>query len=269
MSSSASVEPIRFTTLVLAGSRPGGDPLAMSVGLTRKALIPVCGVPMLSRVLRALRASPWVGDIFVCGLDDEALATCAEVAESGLTAQLTSLPAAANPSESVVAALDRLGFAKPLLVVTGDHALLTPAMLAEFCAKALAQPCDVVASVVDAERVRAAYPDALRTFYPFRDGAFTGCNLFAFRGPAGRKAAEAWLYVERHRKRPWRSIALLGPGILVRFLLRRLTLDGAAEALSRRLGIVAKIVRMTIPEAGIDVDKPTDLEMAEKILARR
>lgn len=259
----------RFTTLVLAGSRPGGDPLALSVGMTRKALIPVGGVPMLSRVLRALRASSCVGSIAVCGLDDEQLALCAETAEVGLTAQILSLPAAPNPSESVVAALDRLGFAQPLLVVTSDHALLTPAMVEEFCAGALAAPCDVVASVVDAQRVRAAYPDALRTFYPFRDGAFTGCNLFAFRGPAGRRAAEAWLYVERHRKRPWRSVALLGPGILLRFLLRRLTLDGAAAALSRRLGIVARIVRLTIPEAGIDVDKPADLEMAERILARR
>ena len=42
--------------LVLAGSRPGGDPLLASSGLTSKALLPIAGVPMLARVLAALQS---------------------------------------------------------------------------------------------------------------------------------------------------------------------------------------------------------------------
>ena len=36
----------RWTALLLAGSRPGGDPLARSMMLGHKALIPVGGEPM-------------------------------------------------------------------------------------------------------------------------------------------------------------------------------------------------------------------------------
>src|SRR6185369_15359784 len=42
-----------YTALVLAGTRPGGDPLADYAGVSHKALIEVGGVPMLLRVLRA------------------------------------------------------------------------------------------------------------------------------------------------------------------------------------------------------------------------
>ncbi|MFC7554928.1 hypothetical protein ACFQU7_25930 [Pseudoroseomonas wenyumeiae] len=47
------------TALVLAGSRAGAaDPMAMAAGVSHKALLPVGGVPMLARVLEALRDSP-------------------------------------------------------------------------------------------------------------------------------------------------------------------------------------------------------------------
>ena len=57
----------RVTALVLAGRRSGGaDPMAAAAGVSHKALLPVAGVPMLLRVVSALRASPSVGRIVVC-----------------------------------------------------------------------------------------------------------------------------------------------------------------------------------------------------------
>ncbi len=54
-----------LTALVLAGTRPGGDPLAQAAGVSHKALIPIGGVPMLQRVLVALAAVPAVARIVV------------------------------------------------------------------------------------------------------------------------------------------------------------------------------------------------------------
>jgi len=258
---------VAFTAVVLAGIRPGGDPLAAARGVPRKALIPVGGTPMLVRVLAALRASPAVARIAICGVD-RAMLEAGGIAAAELDGLLW-LEAAAQPSASVVAALDHFGADDPLLVTTGDHPLLTAAIIDDFCATATARPADVVAAVVDADTVRAAYPDALRTFYPLRDAAYTGCNLFAFIGPGGRRAAEAWRQVDRHRKKPWRVVALLGPVVLLRFALRRLTLDQAAELLSQRMGVRARVVRLAAPEAGIDVDKVADVELVERILAAR
>src|SRR5687768_11370433 len=43
-----------WTALVLAGSRPGGDPFAAKHGTDLKALIPIAGVPMVARPVAAL-----------------------------------------------------------------------------------------------------------------------------------------------------------------------------------------------------------------------
>lgn len=256
-----------FTAVVLAGVRPRGDVLASAHGVPRKALIPVAGTPMIVRVLRALRASRSVSRIAICGVDRDIL-LAGGVAASALD-DILWLEAADQPSASVVAALERLGDDVAVLVTTADHPLLTAAIVDQFCDAALAARGDVAAAVVDAETVRAAYPDAVRTFYPLREAAYTGCNLFAFTGPGGRRAASAWSRVDRHRKSPWRVLGLLGPLVLLRFALRRLSLEDAAAVLSDRMAVRARIVRLTTPDAGIDVDKPSDVRLVERILAAR
>ena len=62
------------TALVLAGVRPGGDPLAEFAGVSHKALIPIGGVAMLDRVVDALRASGRI-DRIVVSIDRPELVT--------------------------------------------------------------------------------------------------------------------------------------------------------------------------------------------------
>ena len=68
------------------------------------------------------------------------------------------------------------------------------------------------------------------------------------------------------RKRLVRAFGLVP---LILFAGRLLSLDGAMRLASRRLGLTAKAVRTAFPEAAIDVDKPLDLALAERILAER
>ena len=60
--------------LVLAGSRPGPDPLLTGSGVSTKALLPVAGLPMLVHVVRALRASRQVGPIHILAQNSADLA---------------------------------------------------------------------------------------------------------------------------------------------------------------------------------------------------
>ncbi|HEY9568496.1 MAG TPA: hypothetical protein VIR38_10430, partial [Thalassobaculum sp.] len=101
------------------------------------------------------------------------------------------------------------------------------------------------------------------------NGDFCGCNLFALRTPAARRVVTLWRRLEDHRKRPLTMAALLGPGIILRYLLRRLRLDDAARHISRRTDTRAAIVLIPYPEAAVDVDKPGDLPVAESVLAER
>ncbi len=185
-----------YTALVLAGTRPGGDPLAEYAGVSHKALIEVGGVPMLLRVLRALAASPAVARIVVAIDRAEVLAAFPDVGK-----EVAVMPAASGPSASVAAALAREG--TPLLVTTADHALLESAWVDEFVAAAARErQADACVGLARSEAVLAAAPGTQRTWLRFSDGAYSGCNLFLLRTPACLGIVQLWQQLEADRKRP-------------------------------------------------------------------
>ena len=252
-----------FAGLVLAGRREGVDPFAEAQGASHRALIPVGGVPMLLRVLRCLGESRDVGNLAVSIDRPELLA--------GQVASDTAIfPSEQSVSHSVAAGLDRLGLGDtPVLVTTADHALLTPAMVDHCTDQAAESGADVLVGLVSRRVIEAEHPDTTRTYIRLRGDAWSGANLFVFRTAAGRRAAEFWMRAERHRKQPWRLASAISPGALLRLALRRLDLEGAFAYLSRTVGCRVAPLALPFAEAAIDVDRPSDLALAEKILAAR
>jgi GTP:adenosylcobinamide-phosphate guanylyltransferase len=253
------------TALILAGSRRGeGDPVARYRRAPAKCLVTVGGVPMLVRVVRTLAASPSVGAILVSADDidlPERLPALASLHRSG---RLRALASAAGLSDSVAAAFALAG--PPLLVTTADHALLDTGMVEHFLAAAGG---DLAVGLTSAEIIAAAYPDTRRTYLRFRDGGFSGANLFLLRTAAAERGIAFWRRIERDRKAPWRLARAFGPLLLMTYVLRAATLRQAMCLVSRRLGIDILAVAMPMAEASIDVDKPADLDLAERIVAGR
>jgi GTP:adenosylcobinamide-phosphate guanylyltransferase len=260
----------RCTAIVLAGSRePAADPVARAAGVPVKALARVGGEPMLARVLDALAASGRVErsavlvDAATLRLPPPDLVRLLERAD------VLSLPAAASPSLSVLAAIDRLGEERfPFLVTTADHPLLTAAMIRDFL-DAFGARADAGVAVAAASVIERAYPDAVRTFYRLGRERYSGCNLFLLRTPAARRLPQLWSELERHRKRPWRMVAAVGFWPLLRFAFNRLDLAAAMNLLGRIAGASVAAVVLPYAEAAIDVDKPADLELAERIVSKR
>ena len=258
-----------FTALVLAGSRGPDDPVAKACGVRHKCLAPVAGVPMVVRVVETLAACPAMGRIALA-LEDAALLDHLPALRPLIAAgRCTLLATAATPSLSVQRALDELPDPLPLLVTTGDHPLLTPAIVQHFCAAARRTGADLVAGLTPASVIQRAYPDAERTYLRFRDERYSGANLFAVLAPEGRRAVAFWRRVEQERKRPWRLVRAFGWRPLLAYLLGRLTLDDAMARGSHVIGARLAAAVVPYPEAAIDVDKPADLKLAETILAGR
>jgi GTP:adenosylcobinamide-phosphate guanylyltransferase len=261
-----------FTALVLAGRRGASDALADALAASaasgHHALLDVGGVPMLARVVRTLKASPSIGRIVVSIDDASALEGVPELRASVADGSLVCHTALDSPSRSVLDALTTAAAGERVLVVTADHALLTTDMVEHFTANASGD-ADVVVAVVSATVIRARYPESTRTYIKLRDDWVSGANLFAFLTPEARRAAEFWVRAERFRKQPWRLVGVFGPAALLLFLLRRLDLEAAMERVSRAMGLRARAVRMPWAEAAIDVDRPADLELVNRILAEQ
>lgn len=260
----------RFDVVVLAASRGPDDPMARAFDAPHKCLIEVAGTPMLARVVAALAASPVTARILISVEDasviDRALAA---PGHAHLRDRVSFVASRDRASASVAAAVETLGFERPVLVTTADHALLSPEMVDYFCAAALSSGADVAAGLESADILLGAYPDAKRTFIRFSDGRYSGCNLFALVNPDALRAVEFWRRVERERKKPWRLARAFGWRLLLGYLFGMFTLDRAMAEASRVVGVRVAAIAMPFTDAAIDVDKPEDLEAVERILAGR
>ncbi len=257
--------PQGWTALVLAGQRPGVDRLAAHFGREAKALIPVAGEPMLARVVRALADAPQVARIIIMAQDASALVTDPAVAKAAGDTRIDARRSGRTISGSVLDAVNDPAIGLPVLVTTADNVMLTPATIAEFLAAAGAG--DVGVAMVERGNLESAVGPNRRTWLAFRDGAFTGANLFALTGPSAVNALKFWERVEQDRKSVPRLAAHFGPVLMVKLLLRRMTLADALAAAGRKLGASAAPVLLSDGRMGVDVDKPEDHALAERLLA--
>ncbi|MCB1748523.1 MAG: NTP transferase domain-containing protein [Gammaproteobacteria bacterium] len=256
----------RLPAVVLAGERPGGNALARSHDVAAGVLVEVLGRPCLARVLDALRASDRVGGGVVVGPRREVVdgdAALRALLEAG---DFRWLPPADGPSASAMAGVAALA-RWPVLLTAGDHALLTPAIVDDFCTRADRLAADVVIGLVPWARVRAAWPESRRTLLRFADGACCGSNLFLLRSARATAVLDFWRAVERERKRPWRIARALGAGTLLRYLGGRLERAEAFARLSAQAGAEVACITIDEPRAAVDVDSAADHALAERILA--
>jgi len=249
----------KVTAIVLAGSRPGGDPLAKAHGAQLKALIPVGGKPMVRRPVDALLASEEVGQIRVLSQRPELLKPVLPRSKRVSVEQ---------SGETIAATLEAYCFDPkvewPLLVTTADHALLSSDMIEDFVS--LARKGDIAVGVVEKRNLMYRLPQSERTWIKFRGGAYSGANLFLLASPRVLPALELWRSAEQGRKKPWRLLSVLGPLTLLGALLRLRTIDQTLATVGRKLGLKAIAVELADPLAAVDVDKPADHALVEAIL---
>jgi GTP:adenosylcobinamide-phosphate guanylyltransferase len=251
-----------WTAILLAGSRPGRDAFAAEFSTDLKVLIPVAGEPMVRRPARALLQSESIARVIILSQQPDRIA---EVLPKD--PRISVRASQGSIAETMLELCEEPTLQWPLFVTTGDHALLDSATIDEFLSASVGS--DLAIGVVERANMLRRFPDAKRTWLKFRGGAFTGANFFALRSPKVADAIRLWSGGEQGRKKGWRLISLFGPAILAGVALRLLRIDQVASRVGKKLGLNVKIVRLSNPLAGIDVDKMADHQLAEAILEGR
>lgn len=251
-----------WTAVVLAGSRPGSDPLALAFGTDLKALVPIGGKPMVRWPVEALLASDRFSQVRVLAQEPERIAA-ALPAHPRLVVE--------RSAESIAATLEPLCFdptvSWPLFVTTADHVLLDEGMIDEFCD--LAEPADIAIGVVERANLMARLPQSKRTWIRFRSGAYSGANLFLLSGKRALPALELWRSVEQDRKKAWALLWAFGPLNFLAAALRLRTIHQTLGRIGQRLGAKVEAVDLSDPLAAVDVDKLSDHGLVEALLAER
>ncbi|MCZ6892780.1 MAG: nucleotidyltransferase family protein [Gammaproteobacteria bacterium] len=252
--------------IVLAGERPGVNRFALEHGKAAGVLISVAGRSCIERVITTLRTSAAISGGMIVGPAAAVVETDAVMQSLIGTGDFHWIEPARGPSASALSAVDRLG-RYPALITVGDHALLEPQVVDEFCATAMQSHADFVAGLVPLETVKIAFPESRRTILRFSDAAFCSSNLFLIKNPQGRAALRLWTRLEDDRKRPWRIAGQLGWLTLARYLTRTLSTRDTFNILSKRSG--CEVVHCTVDNAraAVDIDSNDDLRLAERVLA--
>lgn len=250
------MKPI-VSVLILAGQRAGvEDPLCLEAKIERKAVLPLNGRPMLDYVLDALRAAGLMAPFHISGYS------------AVYDGCLVQSPDAPGPAGSVLAAF-RNGIQFPALITTADHPLLTSDMIEFFIEAAKYSKADFCVGLAEKEIIQPAYPEVKRTYLKFCDTSVSGCNLFYVANKKGLAAIEFWDGAQKDRKKPLKLASNFGFKILFDYLTGGLTLAGAFKYASDKMNITAKPILIPIAEAAIDVDKPSDKVLVERILRQR
>ncbi len=261
-------EQHRVTAIVLAGDRTKEDALINNSSVGAKAMIEIDGMPMVRRVLNALRAARTVRDIALAGPEASEVARDAALSEWIEAGEIAWSQPGPSPSTSAYEVMRSVDSEEPILLTTADHPLLTAEIVDAFARQSLVDDVDVTVGLAPHALVTEAYPGIRKTVLRFSDGEFCGCNLFAFLTPEGRRAASFWRRIEQQRKKPLVVIGLLGWSAVIRYRLGLLSLEEALEKLGKRLGLRIRAVILPYANAAIDVDSIADLMLVKGSLEK-
>jgi GTP:adenosylcobinamide-phosphate guanylyltransferase len=255
----------KIRVVILAGQRPGVDPVAAMFGETYKAAVKIHGKAMLNHVIEAIDASGRASDIHILLQEPDFLRGRPEFADLVRRSDVHLVASNASISGSLLEFVRMQGSDTPLLVTTCDHILLRGEDINAFIDK---QPtgADLTVGLIKAETVLAAHPDVKRTWLKFSDGAFTSCNLFMLAGERAKGALNFWASVEEDRKKVWRMALRFGPITLLGVLLKRLSLEGSFKRASKTMKTTVRPVLLDHADLAIDVDKVSDVTLVQRLM---
>lgn len=255
----------KFDVFITAGYDPDkADPLLAAAGVDHKSLVPVAGQPMIRHVVSAFVESGRVGEIVIIGLGPE------HGLDFGVPVHyVPNQPSLWASQNAGVRRLREINGEDRLIIgTTADIPLLTPGVVNWFIDHC--QPYDrgLYWGIVPEDVMVQGFPDSKRSYLPLREGRFCSGDLYMGRLSTAEQIQEKMRDFIANRKSVVRQLLLLGPGVILRFLFRRLALNDMLGVMQRAFGITGGPVILPFAEAGMDVDKPFQWEQVKEYLVR-
>lgn len=254
---------MQYDAIILAGGESSSE-LKKLAPYDNEALILIGQYPMIFYVYRALRESPLIRNIVISGPIDALRNLFAK--EEGLY----FVDSGGNAVESFLNAVQFLkekSISEKLLILPTDIPFITKEAIEDFIGRCNRDEADFYYPVTSKEVNEMKFPRVARTYVKLKEGVFTGGNLFFIRtAKIDDMVGIAKRLVER-RKNPLAIARLFGLNLVLRYIIGRLTIQAAEKRFYEVTQIKGKAVISPYAEVGVDVDKPSDLELAQKYLS--
>jgi len=252
--------------VVTAGGIPQPeDPLYAYSRGESKALIDVAGKPMIQWVLDALSDAGSIDRVVVIGLTPKSGLTCRKPLYfmSNQGRMLANLQAGTDK------VLEVNPQAKYVLFVSSDIPSITGPIVDWVVNTCMQTKDDLYYNVVRRQDMEVRFPGSKRTYTPLKDMQVCGGDMNVARAAIVHKDSEFWNKLIDARKNPAAQAALIGPGIILKFVFGQLTIDDVIQRIADKLGLKGRAIVCPYAEVGMDVDKPHQLELMRRDLDRR
>ena len=252
--------------VVIAGGTPEpDDPLYVYTQGEPKALLDMEGRTMLERVIDALQSSQYIDRIVIVGLKND----------MGMEFQFPIdhyLPDQGSMVGNVLAGLAWLRQGKPdlqaFLACTSDVPLITGPIVDSYIERC--EPFDkgVYYILVTKEAMEARFPHSNRTYVKFKGVEGAGGDMAIVRVRVADANRDLWEALSNARKHAWQLARIVGLRVLLKYLLRDLSMADIEREGERIVDQPVQIVLDPPAELAMDADKPAQVEMLRAELRR-
>lgn len=248
----------KYNLIILAGGEKG--PLSKEYGCNSKALLPIHGKPMLDWVIEAFYNSPYIDNIVVVGGDELDKLSCMRHVRKRLPAGINVIQNLLHGmtylKTNIYGASDKHN---GYLISFCDAVFLNTEIINETIKNINESKSEVVFHYVEKNSFEKANLPAQRTYLPIGGKHYTGTTIYYLKKfRMITKLLDELMRLRENRKDPEKILEMLG--------CKGKDLAGIESVLSERLSSSVKIYESPHPQLGMDVDKPSDYELAQQKL---
>ncbi len=255
---------MQFDAIILAGGKSGQELKKISP-YDNEAFLIIGSYPMIYYVYSSLRASNYIRNIIISGPVESLKALFAKDEQVHFAEPGEDIASSLTHSIDVLERMDDP--TERILILPSDIPFITPGAINDFIMRSMNYEADFFYPLTSKEVNEKKYPEVKRTYFRLREGIFTGGNLFLVNRIFVRDAITKAREIITRRKNPLAIARLFGLSILLRYLFKHLTIESAEKTFEETFGFKGKAIISPFAEVGVDVDKPSDLILAQKHLA--
>ncbi len=254
---------MRVDVAILAGADNTGR-LSEVSDTKYEAMVEIGGKPMVEWVLDGVLSAKSVDRVVIVGPSD---ALQPIVDRKNIGDKVLVVERGGDLFDNVMVGLSEIADGRKAMIVAGDAVFIKGESLDGFVAMCERDPAEVHYAVVAREAIEAEFPGVERTYVRLADGTVTGGNVFMVDPPVVRKNHDIIRKALDMRKNPVALGSLLGLPIIVKYLLGRLSIADAERRVWNKLRLRGRGVIVPYSDIGVDIDKPSDVELALRMLA--
>jgi molybdopterin-guanine dinucleotide biosynthesis protein A len=252
--------------IILAGGTPQPDePLYPYTQGLPKAMVDICGKPMVQWVLDAVEKADTIDQVVVVGLSSQSNLRCTKI-KSYVDNQGSIL---LNIRAGVKQILELNPQARHVATVSADIPAILPELINWVVNTANQSDEDVYYNVIERKVMEKSFPGSKRSYTRLKDFEVCGGDLNIVRAMAVTGEDALWDRIIAARKNVFKQAALIGYDTLFLLLLRQITLAGAVATVTKRIHLTGRALVCPYAEVGMDVDKPFQLEIMRAELSKR